>query len=361
VKTPPRTLLALLSLVLVAALVGSSCSSVTPQALSVNGWSLSERDFLDVLDALAEDGATSYDTRTSSSLLNAMVQLAFARQEAERRGLEVDETQRRNAEVQLSYQLSPSPGQFDGSAPDPAGQAVLDQLPSNVRNDLVDGFAALQAVGSDVLDRSATDEGLRELFDAQEDLAGDRACVSHILIQAGDGASAPTEEQYAAALAELEQVRGRLQGTANFGALAAEVSDDPGSAAAGGELGCAPQGAYVEEFDQAAWTQPLGVVSEPVRTDFGYHLILVTARGEITFEDARAQLARAVQQQGSTIVGNWLQSELRQADVSVDAKFGRWDAQAGQVLTPAAAEAAPGSGATDADLAELLGGLNAGQ
>jgi parvulin-like peptidyl-prolyl isomerase len=359
VKTTARTPLALLALVLVAALVGASCSSVTPQALSVDGVSLSERDFLAVMDALTDDEESTYSTALSAGVLNVMVQLEFARQEADRRDLEVQEVDRRNAEVQLSFQFSPSPGQFDGTNADPAGQAVLDDLPSGVRERLVDGYASLVVVGGDVLDRAASDEGLRELFEAQGD-AGERACASHILVQAGTGAAEPTEEEFDAALAEIEEVEGQLDGTANFAALAAEFSDDPGSAAAGGELGCAPEGTYVEEFDEVVWTQPLDTVSEPVRTSFGYHLILVTARGEVTFEDVEAQLARSVQREGEAIVSSWLQNALGEAEVSVDPKWGRWVPETAQVRPPAGAQV-PAGGELDLDLEQLLNDATAAQ
>nr|WP_283250986.1 peptidylprolyl isomerase [Rhabdothermincola salaria] len=194
-------------------------------------------------------------------------------------------------------------------------------------------------LGADILDRAASDEGLRELYEAQTQ--EDRACANHILVQAGDGSAEPTEAQFAEALAEIETIAGQLDGTDDFGALAAEFSDDPGSASAGGELGCAPEGTYVAEFDEVVWSQPIGEVSEPVRTSFGYHLILVTARGEVSFEDARSQLARAVQQNGQAIIGDALAGLLTDADVSVDPKWGRWDAESGQVLPPAGAQPPP--------------------
>ena len=340
-KTNTRSSLALLALVLVAALVTASCSTVTPTALTVGGWSLSEEALIDQLDALTPESeqGNGWSTALASQLLNAQVLFQVASDEVAERGLEVSETDLRNAEVQLSAQFSPTGGQGDGTTADPAGLAVLDELSDDTRDELVRGYASFLVLGADILDRAASDEGLRELFEAQSQ--EQRACASHILVQAGDGTAEPTEAQYAEALAEIEAIAGRLDGTSNFGALAAEVSDDPGSASAGGELGCAPEGAYVPEFDEVVWSQPVGVVSEPVRTSFGYHLVLVTARGEVSFEDARSQLARAVQQNGQAIVGDALGGLLTEADVSVDPKWGQWDAETGQVLPPAGAQPPP--------------------
>jgi parvulin-like peptidyl-prolyl isomerase len=55
-------------------------------------------------------------------------------------------------------------------------------------------------------------------------------------------------------------------------------SEDPGSAENGGELGWFGKGAMVPEFDSVVFSIPVGTISEPVKTNFGYHLILVEAR-----------------------------------------------------------------------------------
>ncbi len=66
----------------------------------------------------------------------------------------------------------------------------------------------------------------------------------------------------------------------SFAALAREFSDDPGSAKAGGELGYAARGTMVPEFEAAAMRMKPGEISQPIETDFGYHLIqLIDRRG----------------------------------------------------------------------------------
>lgn len=339
VTTKTRTPLVLFVAVVVAALLGTSCSSVTPQALTVDGWSFSEEDLTDLLDAVSPDDTTTWSTGLAAQLLSLQVLFHVSTEEVADRGLEVTEADRRNAEIQLSYQFSPTGTGGDGGNADPAGIAVLDELSTANRERLVSGYANFLVLGEGILDRAASDEGLRELFESQPDV--ERACASHILVQAGDGTTVPTEEQYDEALTEITEIADQLDGTGNFAALAAERSDDPGSAGAGGELGCAPVGTYVEAFDEVVWTQEIGVVSPPVRTDFGYHLVLVTARGDVEFADARSQLARAVQQNSQAIISDALAASLAEADVSVDPKWGRWDAEAGQVVPPEGAQPAP--------------------
>jgi parvulin-like peptidyl-prolyl isomerase len=64
----------------------------------------------------------------------------------------------------------------------------------------------------------------------------------------------------------------------NFAELAKKYSDDPGSAANGGELGWFGKGQMVPEFENASFSTPVGNISKPVRTQFGYHIILVEGK-----------------------------------------------------------------------------------
>ena len=67
----------------------------------------------------------------------------------------------------------------------------------------------------------------------------------------------------------------RVEGGEDFAKVAREVSKDPGTAKAGGDLGWFPRGLMVPEFEQAAFSLPLKQVSSPVQTQFGYHVIQV--------------------------------------------------------------------------------------
>ena len=77
---------------------------------------------------------------------------------------------------------------------------------------------------------------------------------------------------------KTDDLRKQLLAGADFAKLARENSSDPGSAFNGGDLGSFRQGRTVPEFDQAAFTLPLGQVSEPIKTKFGYHLLKVEKR-----------------------------------------------------------------------------------
>ena len=103
------------------------------------------------------------------------------------------------------------------------------------------------------------------------------AHARHILVRVDEKASA---EDQAKAKARIEAVAARLKAGEDFAAVAKEVSEDPGSAVQGGDLGWFQHGQMVPEFDKAAFALKTGEVSEPVKTQFGWHLILLEERKE---------------------------------------------------------------------------------
>ena len=88
----------------------------------------------------------------------------------------------------------------------------------------------------------------------------------------------PTAADTAAARERAEEIRQEILDGADFAELAGEESADEGSAALGGNLGTFARGVMVPEFDSAAFSTPLETVTEPVGTQFGWHLIEVTSR-----------------------------------------------------------------------------------
>ena len=106
-----------------------------------------------------------------------------------------------------------------------------------------------------------------------------------------------TDEQWAAAEAEAEEVRGMLEADdADWNAIAEEHSDDTGSGTRGGDLGWSDpdNSPYVPEFAAALAELEVGEISEPIRSQFGYHVIQKTGEREspqAEAEDIAAQLA----------------------------------------------------------------------
>jgi peptidyl-prolyl cis-trans isomerase SurA len=100
----------------------------------------------------------------------------------------------------------------------------------------------------------------------------EQARVRHILVQPNELIDDATARQ------RLEEALEAIRAGADFGEQAKLLSDDPGSSNLGGDLGWAGPGVYAPEFEQAAADSDIGVVTEPFRTQFGWHILEVTDR-----------------------------------------------------------------------------------
>ncbi|MBP5951688.1 SurA N-terminal domain-containing protein [Pseudomonas sp. P42] len=111
------------------------------------------------------------------------------------------------------------------------------------------------------------DEDLQAAYQKEIANLSEQRRAAHILIEVNDKT---TEAQ---AKAKIEEVQARLAKGEKFEALAKEFSQDPGSANNGGDLGYAGPGVYDPAFEKSLYSLAKDQVSEPVRTDFGFHLI----------------------------------------------------------------------------------------
>lgn len=142
------------------------------------------------------------------------------------------------------------------------------------------------------------EEELKTYYEANKAMyvTGPKATAKHILM---------AEEE------EILKVKEEIAGGLEFGEAAKKYSTCP-SKERGGDLGSFEKGRMVPEFEEVAFTQEIGVVSEPVQTQFGYHLILVDERtesGEKSFEEVAGQINQEMLMQK--------QSEAYRAEVEV--------------------------------------------
>ena len=143
-----------------------------------------------------------------------------------------------------------------------------------------------------------TDEELRSQYAKDTANQSERRRASHILIEVND------KQDDAQAKATIEKLRDRLNNGEDFAAVAKEASQDPGSAPEGGDLGYAGQGVYDPAFEKALYALKDGEISQPVRTEFGWHLIKLTgvqAADLPSFESMKAKLAEEVKAQRADV------------------------------------------------------------
>lgn len=159
-----------------------------------------------------------------------------------------------------------------------------------------------------VLDASTMDpaqtpdeDSLRAAYEADVERfrRNEQRAVRHILVALPTDADSEAEND---AKARIQAIRERILAGADFGAIARETSEDPGSAGQGGALGTFERGVMDPAFDRAAFALERGVLSEPVRSAFGYHLIEVTEVEEAQvrpFEEVRDELLAEASKRGA--------------------------------------------------------------
>jgi parvulin-like peptidyl-prolyl isomerase len=109
---------------------------------------------------------------------------------------------------------------------------------------------------------------------------------------------------------EAQAVYERLTtGGEDFAEVARTTSKDTGSGANGGDLGWFGKGAMVLEFEVAAYSQPIGEIGKPIKSQFGYHIIQEIAREELPLTDSQYQ------QKKETAFNDWLTTTREAADI----------------------------------------------
>jgi parvulin-like peptidyl-prolyl isomerase len=241
-------------------------------------------------------------------ILTALIQFEILEQLAEEHDVEV-------SEEQIDEAFDEQVAQFGGE------DAYRDET-GMTEEEFRDKLVATQVRVDGLIDAFTQDVGeaeLREAYEAQVETRYATRSIRHILVD--------TEE-------EADGVVDELEDGADFGELAGEVSQDPGSAPHGGEYDHQPRGQYVEEFDEAVWESEIGELVGPVETQFGFHVIEVLEERLEEFEDVRDELEQELtggeaQQTFQAMV----ETAFAEAEVEVDSAYGQWDASMGAVTS----------------------------
>ena len=165
------------------------------------------------------------------------------------------------------------------------------------------------------------DAELRKYYDAHiTDF--EQAKAAHILIRA-QGSQVPNpagkkELSDAEALAKAQDIRKKLEEGGDFAALAKENSDDTGSAAQGGSLGIVHHGQMVAPFEQATFALKPGELSQPVKTQFGYHIIKLESKETRSFEDVKPELERRLKPE---MTQKTIEDLVKKANTTLDPEF----------------------------------------
>lgn len=184
-------------------------------------------------------------------------------------------------------------------------------------------LAAANVLASAALERlleEGSDDALRKMYESRRDQY-ETIRVKQIVVAYQGGrlparrGAAPSEGE---ARARAEQAAARLRAGAEFAAVAKEVSDDPRVEAGGGELGVLPRGSLPDELASSLFALDPGQVSDPIRSEFGYHIFQVEEKGLQPFEEVRPQL---LQESAPTRSREILEGLRQQATVHFDPEY----------------------------------------
>jgi parvulin-like peptidyl-prolyl isomerase len=236
-------------------------------------------------------------------VLDALIAVKLVRQEAARRGIAItdaDVQQQIYAFFGYTPDATPMPavhGQTPQTMPDPT--ELADAFATNRDNYFGQAGVAAKMAQSDIIETFAEQALQVKLYNA---LTGDvppqaeQIHVRHILVYTEDKAN---------------ELLAQIKAGASFTELATANSIDTGSAPQGGDLGWASKDVYVPEFETAIWAAQPGQVIGPIKTAFGYHLVLIEGRAVRAL--SLADLARARESAYKT----WLQKARSSATIGI--------------------------------------------
>jgi foldase protein PrsA len=286
----------LILLIGVLSLVAAACSSNDEVVSSVNGQDITRSS----VESLVRDSGDGFSNQDLATYLSVVIQWEAAEQAAtEEFGISVsdEQTDARVDELVLAS----------------AQGATLDEYLESV-NATESGFRSFtesiliqEAIEAELVSgiEPVTDEEItQEVAEFPADWV--QVCAAHILVE--------TRE-------EADDIKAQLDDGADFGALATEFSLDPGSGANGGDLGCASASGFVGPFAEATMAVELDTVTEPVETEFGYYLIIVSERIDAPTDSVREYLEQARSQ---AVLEAWFTAMIEGADITVIDSVGVW-------------------------------------
>jgi peptidyl-prolyl cis-trans isomerase C len=219
-------------------------------------------------------------------------------------------------EKQVAEQVDQTKAQLGGEEEFKAKLAESGLTAEGYTRNVREGFivrAAIQAfVDKEV---KIAPEEVKAFYDKNPDQFKQPELVraSHILIQCASDASDEVKKEK---LVQIEAVRALVKGGEKFADVARKVSEDPGTARTGGDLGFFARGRMVPEFDTAAFSLKTNEISPVITTQYGYHVLVVTDRkpaGTMPFDKVKTELTEFLKQQKGAEVARNHVAELRRA------------------------------------------------
>lgn len=279
-KTPPR-----LGVPRTSQTAAAAEPSAERVVITVGEEKITASQFEALLQALPEQYRSNPDPAVRRQIAEQLVRIKLLAQEARRRNLDKD-------------------------------PALLAQLQFQADNLLANAyFRQLQNTAS------ADEAALRKYYEEHKG-EFEQVKASHILVKTKSSPvpTRPGQKELSdeEALAKANELKKRLSEGADFATLAQQESDDTGSAQKGGDLGSFRRGQMIPPFEQAAFSLPVGQISDPVKTQFGYHIIRVEKHDTAPFEEVKQSLEGRVRPDAAR---QMVEQMRQQANVTLDDNY----------------------------------------
>lgn len=280
-----------------------------------------------------QGGQAGPEDQVTRQVLLQLIQDTLVSREAARRGIDIGEDD-------VAAQIKRIREQFQSEQ---EFQQALSRegLDVETLRDRLRNQVAIQKIQTELsADIKVTDDEIKQAYgdgSRYEELR-----VSHILFTAQNADPAK--------LKKARDTLARIRAGADFATLAKQLSEDPGSKAQGGVLGqpITRSSQIVREFLDAAFKLKVGQVSEPVKSQFGYHLIKVTSRKKPTLAEKRDEIRRSLtESRGQEAFQGFIADLVKRANVVVNPRYGDFDPATlnivdHQFFVPASPEPEPG-------------------
>jgi foldase protein PrsA len=302
------------ALVVGLALVATACGSVSPYAAKVDDKSISQDDLERELRSIAANGpylkmvesrqqvkgtgAGTFDAAFTALALTRQIYYQLIGNELAKRKLTVSESDLTAARATVIEQIQ--------------GEDVFKDFPKDYQEELIERQAQLDLLTLSLSGATGSPEqAARAYYDSHREQFAS-ACVSHILV--------PTQEK-------ADEIKARIGRGEDYATIARAESQDTQSAQKGGELGCdiTQETGFVPEFLLAVFSQPVGEVGTPVKTQFGFHIIKVTSRDVPPYDQVKDDARRQLTTSGQEKLLTWLQETVSTAKIEVNPKYGTFN------------------------------------
>lgn len=234
--------------------------------------------------------------QNGQAALDSLVDQSIIKQEAEKQKIVISE-QTIDKEITELKQSYGSEEEFNNTL-ETYGTTL-----EKVREDIAVSLMVEKLLESEI---SITEEEIKTYFEEhkEEFATAEKVKASHILTA--------SEE-------EAKKVKEKLDAGEDFATLAKEYSTDTATSEQGGDLGFFAKGDMVAEFEEVAFSLEAGSISDPVKTEYGYHIIKVVekqAAQEANYEDSKAEIKELLfQNEIQTNYTTWIEKKREEYDV----------------------------------------------